>query len=55
MRWSTPVTEYRDVDGRHLLHRGSADYLRADGPFTYGEFTVRSIHYDVTGPVRDQP
>ncbi len=53
MRWSTPVTEYRDVDGRHLLHRGSAVYLRQDGPFTYGEFTLRSIQYDVTGPLRD--
>jgi hypothetical protein len=53
MRWSTPVTEYRDVEGRHMLHRGSAGYLRPDGPFTYGEFTMRSIQYDVPGPVRD--
>ena len=50
MRWSTPVTAYRDVDGRHLLHRGGAVYLRPDGPFTYGEFTMRSIEYDVPGP-----
>ncbi len=53
MRWSTPVTEYRDVDGRHLLHSGGAVYHRPDGPFTYGEFTMRSIQYDVPGPVRD--
>ena len=53
MRWSTPVTEYRDDGGRHLLHRGGAVYLRPDGPFTYGEFTVRSIQYDVPGPIRD--
>ena len=53
MRWSTPVTEYRDVDGRHLLHRGSAVYLRPEGPFAYGEFTMRSIQYDVPGPVPD--
>ena len=52
MRWSTPVTEYRDVDGRHLLHSGGAVYHRTDGPFTYGEFTMRSIQYDVPGPVR---
>lgn len=50
MRWSTPVTEYRDIDGRHLLHRGSAAYVRPDGPFTYGEFTMNSIQYDVGGP-----
>ena len=52
MRWSTPVTEFRDVDGRHLLHSGGAVYHRPDGPFTYGEFTMRSIQYDVPGPVR---
>jgi hypothetical protein len=51
MRWSTPVTEYRDADGRHLLHRGAAVYHRPDGPFTYGEFTMRSIQYDVPGPM----
>ena len=43
MRWSTPVEEYRECDGRHMLHRGGAAYLRPDGPFTYGEFTMRSI------------
>jgi hypothetical protein len=53
MRWSTPVTEYRDLDGRHILHSGGAVYLRPDGPFTYGEFNLRSIRYDVSGPVRD--
>lgn len=50
MRWSTPVTEYRDLDGRHVLHSGSAVYHRPDGPFTYGEFVMRSISYDVPGP-----
>lgn len=50
MRWSTPVSEYHDIAGRHLIHRGNAVYDRPDGPFTYGEFTVRSIGYDVVGP-----
>ncbi len=45
MGWSTPVSEYWDHDGRHLLHRGAA------GPFTYGEFAMRSIHNDVAGPL----
>jgi hypothetical protein len=51
MRWSTPVTEYRDLDGRHVIHRGAAVYLRPDGPFTYGQFTMRSVQYDVPGPL----
>lgn len=53
LRWSTPVTGYRDSDGRHLIHRGAAVYERPDGPFTYGEFTVRTITYDVARPTRD--
>ncbi len=53
MRWSTPVTEYRDLDGRHLLHRGATVYHRPDGPFTYGDFTMRSIQYDLLGPHAD--
>ncbi len=51
MRWSTPVAEYRDLDGGHLLHRGGAVYHRPDGPFTYGEFTMRSLQYDMPGPI----
>jgi hypothetical protein len=50
LRWSTPVDEYRDVGGLHLIHRGSAVYARPDGPFTYGVFTLRSIAYDVVAP-----
>ena len=50
MRWSTPVSEYQDTAGRHLMLRGSTVYHRPDGPFTYGEFTLRSIEYDVVGP-----
>jgi len=49
-RWSTPVSECRDVNGLHLVHRGSAVYARPDGPFTYGVFTLRSLLYDVAGP-----
>lgn len=52
MRWSTPIDEYRDVDGLHLLHRGGAVYDRPDGPFMYGDFTLRSIDFDVAGPTQ---
>jgi hypothetical protein len=46
-RWNTPISDYREVDGMRLPMRGAAAYARPDGPFTYGEFTVRSIAYDV--------
>jgi hypothetical protein len=46
-RWSTPLSDYRVIGGMRLPGRGLAVYERPDGPFTYGEFTVRSIDYDV--------
>jgi hypothetical protein len=52
MRWNTPMDDYREVDGRYLAHHGRAVYAYPDGPFTYGEFTLRSIAYDVPGPTR---
>jgi hypothetical protein len=50
MRWSTPISDYRLIDGRRLPTRGRAVYAYPDGPFTYGAFTLRSIAYDVPGP-----
>ncbi|HYO42156.1 MAG TPA: DUF6544 family protein [Candidatus Limnocylindrales bacterium] len=46
-RWSTPISDYRVIDGLRLPTRGLAVYERPEGPFTYGEFTLRSIEYDV--------
>ncbi len=48
-RWSTPVSGYRKSDGMRLPTRGTALYARPEGPFAYGEFTVRSIAYDAAG------
>lgn len=50
-RWSTPLSEYTSVDGLRRPRRGDAVYARPDGPFTYGEFTVRSIQLDLAAPV----
>jgi hypothetical protein len=49
MRWHTPMSDYGDVAGLRLPTRGLAVYDRPDGPFTYGEFTLRSLRYDVSG------
>lgn len=50
LRWSTPLGDYRVIDGRRLATRGRAVYDYPDGPFTYGAFTLRSIAWDVAGP-----
>jgi len=49
-RWNTPISGYREVAGRWLPGRGSAVYAYPEGPFTYGEFEVRSVAYEVAGP-----
>ena len=49
-RWNTPIDDYREVGGRRLAQHGTAVWAYPDGPFTYGDFTVRSIDYDVAGP-----
>lgn len=50
MRWSTPISDYQDVNGRSLPTRGSAVYARPEGEFTYGRFVLKSIAYDVGAP-----
>lgn len=49
-RWNTPIGEYRDLDGMRLPTWGGAVWNRAEGPFMYGEFRLRSLRYDVPGP-----
>jgi len=49
-RWNTPIGEYRDVGGMRLPTWGGAVWNRAEGPFMYGEFRLRSLRYDVPGP-----
>ena len=50
MRWSTPISDYQDVNGRSLPTRGIAVYARPEGEFTYGRFVLKSIVYDVGAP-----
>jgi hypothetical protein len=46
-RWRTPLDTHRVVDGIMVPTHGSAVYERPDGPFAYGEFTLRGLQYDV--------
>lgn len=45
--WSTPICGYREVDGVRVGARGNANWVEASGEWTYGEFTVRAIAYNV--------
>lgn len=45
--WSTPISAYREIDGVRVGSRGDADWIETSGEWTYGQFTIRSIAYNV--------
>ena len=45
--FSTPVRDYRSFGAERLAARGDAVYTLPDGPFTYGEFELVDIAYNV--------
>lgn len=46
LRWSTPMRDYREFDGRRVATRGDAVYRYPEGDFAYGRFELRQIHFD---------
>jgi hypothetical protein len=47
VRWSTPVSEYKEFEGRKVPTVGKTIWHYSEGDFTYGVFTLRSIKYNV--------
>jgi hypothetical protein len=45
-RWSTPVSEYKNFDGRRIVSRGEAVWHLSEGAYTYGKFVLKSIEYN---------
>lgn len=54
-RWNTPITEYRQVGTRKVAVAGEAQWYGPDpeGHFTYLEFKVDDITYNVTSAASD--
>ena len=48
-RFSTPVRDYRDFGPVRIMSLGEARWLLPEGEFTYGEFTLLEIAYNVSG------
>jgi hypothetical protein len=48
VRWSTPISGYREFNGRMIPTYGEAIYHYPDGAFVYGTFRLQSLRYDVT-------
>jgi hypothetical protein len=52
--WSTPISEYREIDGIRIGTHGDANWIETSGEWTYGKFDIRSITYNVDKwPARD--
>jgi hypothetical protein len=47
-RFSTPVTDYIQMNGRNIWKYGEAVWHYPDGEFVYGKFHLKSIEYNVT-------
>jgi hypothetical protein len=46
-RWSTPVSNYKEIDGRRIPTYGETIWNYPEGDFTYGTFRLSSIKYNV--------
>ncbi len=47
IRWTTPVSAYKEFEGRKIPTVGKTIWHYAEGDFTYGVFNLKSITYDV--------
>lgn len=45
--WSTPISGYRQVDGVRVGALGHANWVPPTAEWTYGEFEIRAIAYNV--------
>jgi hypothetical protein len=49
-RWTTPLRDYRWFGATRLASHGDARYAPASGAFTYGEFDLQEVAYNVGVP-----
>ena len=48
-KFTTPVSEYKNINGINIVTRGDAVWHYPEGKFTYGKFHLKSVEYNVTG------
>jgi hypothetical protein len=46
-KWSTPIRDYKEINGRKIPTYGEAIWHYPKGNFTYGKFTLKDIRYNV--------
>lgn len=47
-RWSTPVSDYKEMDGRRIPTYGETIWNYPDNDFAYGAFKLKNITYNLT-------
>lgn len=47
VRWTTPVSRYKEFEGRKIPTAGKTIWNYPEGDFTYGVFELRSIKYNL--------
>jgi hypothetical protein len=45
LRWTTPLSGFREAHGRRVPGRGEAIWHRPEGPFTYGVFDLAEVRF----------
>lgn len=48
MRWETPISDYREFEGRRIPTTGKTIWKYPEADFTYGVFNLKTIRYNVT-------
>jgi hypothetical protein len=46
MRWTTPLRDHQEMDGRRVPGHGEAVWHRPDGPFAYGIFDIVDVSFN---------
>jgi hypothetical protein len=47
VRWTTPVSDYKELEGRRIPTYGETIWNYPEGDFTYGTFRLKDITYNV--------
>jgi hypothetical protein len=48
LKWSTPMRDYKDINGYRLASYAETIYTYIDGDFTYATFTLKDIGYNLS-------
>lgn len=43
VRWSTPLSDYKKINGLNLATYGEAVWLKDDGPYSYARFNIKNV------------